>query len=359
MFWLRMCTAIGASDLGLAEAFMFGDVACDNLLPVFQILVENEIMSAMGQTSSLFNLPRKLFYHLFVSTAVASSISNMNGAAHYDFSNDVFSAYLSKDMNYSSAIFDPLDGKQESREDELYEAQMQKMKYIIEKAGILPGHRVLDVGCGWGSLAIMIAETIPNTTVDAVTLSPTQVAYARERVAQAGLSDRVKVYEMDYQNMPADWEHAFDRVLCVEVIPHIGKNSIETFWAKLDWAMKLTDGICVVMTPTISEKVYSGAFHVPTITVLMTGLNVGSGGRLIIDSVANNGKHYARTYHEWHQRFLDRFYDVIVPILQQEHPEVVGEECGDKGRAEIEIFKRKWMYHFAVCEFGFGHLGYG
>lgn len=157
-------------------------------------------------------------------------------------------------MNYSSAIFDPLDGKQESREDELYEAQVQKMKYIIEKAGILPGHRVLDVGCGWGSLAIMIAETIPNTTVDAVTLSPTQVAYARERVAQAGLSDRVKVYEMDYQNMPADWEHAFDRVLCVEVIPHIGKNSIETFWAKLDWAMKLTDGICVVMTPTISEK---------------------------------------------------------------------------------------------------------
>ncbi len=100
---------------------------------------------------------------------------------------------MSKDMNYSCAIFDPLDERQKAREDPnvdvLYEAQVRKMKYVIDKAGILPGHRVLDLGCRWGSLAIMIAQSIPDTKIDAITLSANQVAHAREQAALAGVSD--------------------------------------------------------------------------------------------------------------------------------------------------------------------------
>ncbi len=165
---------------------------------------------------------------------------------------------MSKDMNYSCAIFDPLDERQEPKgnpnTDVLYEAHVRKMKYVIDKARILPGHRVLDLGCGWGSLAIMIAQSIPNTKIDAITLSASQVAHAREQAALAGLSDRVTFHDMDCFKMPADWQHAFDRVISIELIPHIEKDLLETFWAKVHWAMKPTNGIGVVVAATVSEE---------------------------------------------------------------------------------------------------------
>ena len=163
-------------------------------------------------------------------------------------------------MSYSCAIFDrgkevdaTRSGEDGSIRDELHEGQVRKMKHAIQKAKILPGHRILDIGCGWGSLAIMIAECIPSTTIDALTLSVHQQTLARERIALAGLSDRIIVHLMDYREMPADWENAFDRVITIEMVEHVGKDYLEEFWGVVHWAMKPKDAIGVVQSITMPE----------------------------------------------------------------------------------------------------------
>ena len=134
-------------------------------------------------------------------------------------------------MSYSCAIFDSsnrgkdggVNGEDSSVvRDELHEGQVRKMKHAIDKANILPGHRILDIGCGWGSLAIMIAEYIPSTKIDAITLSVNQQTFAQERIALAGLSDRITVHLMDYRKMPSDWKNVFDRVISIEMVVHVG-----------------------------------------------------------------------------------------------------------------------------------------
>jgi cyclopropane-fatty-acyl-phospholipid synthase len=89
--------------------------------------------------------------------------------------------------------------------------------------------------------------------------------------------------------------------------------------------------------------VFPGGF-LPTFTVSIDTLRSGSKNRLIVDSVSNIGPHYARTLREWRKRFFDRFEDSIVPALQDEHRSVMGPTCGEQGRSEIEVFKRKWIY---------------
>ena len=173
------------------------------------------------------------------------------------------SGFLSKDMSYSCAIFDSSDqdkgvgmsgeGSSVRDVDELHEGQVRKMKNAIDKAHILPGQRILDIGCGWGSLAIMIAECIPSTKIDAITLSVHQQTLAQERIALAGLSDRITIHLMDYRNMPSDWKNAFDRVISIEMIEHVGKDFLEAFWSAVHWAMKLKDAIGVVQVITMPE----------------------------------------------------------------------------------------------------------
>jgi cyclopropane-fatty-acyl-phospholipid synthase len=88
--------------------------------------------------------------------------------------------------------------------------------------------------------------------------------------------------------------------------------------------------------------VFPGGF-LPTVSFLVDTMSKGSSGGLIVESISNIGPHYARTLREWRRRFEDKFDDVIVPALQSEHPDVMGPQTGEKGRREIEVFKRKWI----------------
>ncbi len=137
-------------------------------------------------------------------------------------------------------------------ESPLEAAQYRKLHHIIRKADIRPGHRVrilrfahwsdaadtyhlprawheqvLEIGSGWGSMSLLITSTIPGTTVDTLTLSTQQAELARQRAADAGLSDRIRVHLMDYRDMPAEWEGAFDRLISVEMVEAVGKEYME------------------------------------------------------------------------------------------------------------------------------------
>lgn len=97
--------------------------------------------------------------------------------------------------------------------------------------------------------------------------------------------------------------------------------------------------------PFTYDIVFPGGI-LPSLTLLLKTLETGSQGQLVVDSVTNVGPHYARTLREWRRRFIDCFETIIVPDLQKEYPNVMGAQCGERGREEIEVFKRKW-----ICEF--------
>ncbi|KAJ3926629.1 MAG: CFS1-like protein [Lentinula lateritia] len=405
VFWVRLC-AMG--DLGFAEAYMYGDVECDDLISLFQIFLNNRshLSNLSSSLSYLFTLPQKLTSYRFLNT-ISNSRSNIS--AHYDISNDMFAGFLSKDMTYSCAIFEDLDGDLKGGEqgelkgrwngghglkkltngmngtepstspepnvaaelpsssDPLEDAQYRKLHHIIRKARILPGHRVLEIGSGWGSLSMLIAKTIPNTTVDTLTLSVEQQSLALSRIKAEGLGERVQVHLMDYRHMPEEWKGKFDRVVSVEMIEAVGKEFLEGFWAKVEWVMKEQESVGVVQVITIPEArferyikeidfirkwvLFPGGF-LPTLTFLLQTLTSGSRGTLTVDSISNIGPHYARTLREWRKRFVQRFEEVVVPALQKEYPEVMGVAKGKKGRKEIEVFKRKWICD-CYCEVGF------
>ncbi|KAF8625729.1 hypothetical protein AX15_005220 [Amanita polypyramis BW_CC] len=376
-FWVRLATM---GDLGFGEAYMFGEVMCDDLVSVFELFFENEDSLASVRSSSfLFNLPNRITPYRFLGTTRNSSA---NVSAHYDISNEMFAAFLSEDMIYTSAIYGSLgdldprfqgaarlsEGEKIAKQETLHEAQVRKLKYVIRKANILPGHRILDIGCGWGSLAIMIAETVPSTKIDAITLSVHQQAWAQERIAHAGLSDRITVHIMDYRRMPPDWENAFDRVFGLGVIEHIGNTFLDEFWRVVNWVLKPKDALGVVEVGTLPEArykhtadavsfiekwvIFPGGF-IPSLAQLVKSIETGSQGQLTVDSVNNISIHYVRTLREWRNRFSTNFETVITPALRKEHPEVMGKDSGEKGREEIEVFKRKWIYYFCYAESGY------
>ncbi|KAF8914886.1 CFS1-like protein [Mucidula mucida] len=391
VFWLRLC-AMG--DLGFAEAYMYGNVECDDLVSLFHIFLDNreQLDNLDSSMSYLFTIPQKLTSYRFLNT-IGNSRSNIS--AHYDISNEMFAGFLSEDMTYSCAIFEDLDGDLISgtdfgrfsgghgltrlnssttnvpnilSDDTLFHAQMRKLHHIIRKAKIMPGHRVLEIGSGWGSMAILITQTIPDTTVDTLTLSVEQQNLARQRVKAAGLQDRINVHLMDYRDMPEDWKGAFDRMVSIEMIENVGQEFMTTYWATIDWALKKKNAVGVVQVITIPEArferyireidfirkwasflfIFPGGF-LPTLTFLLHTLQTGTSGRLTVDSVSNIGPHYARTLREWRKRFLHVYETKIVPALQKQYPEVMS---GPRGREEIEVFKRKWICN-CYCEVGF------
>ncbi|KAF8842181.1 CFS1-like protein [Paxillus ammoniavirescens] len=404
VFWIRLFTM---GDLGFSEAYMYGEVECDNLI---FLLNRHNLSNMDSYTSYLFSIPQKLTSWRFLNT-ISNSQSNIS--AHYDISNAMFAGktlfstlthcsplagFLSEDMTYSCAIFEDLDGdlatarqKQSTwsegqlstsvntangvtersspldntlPRDELHDAQVRKLNHIIAKARITPDQKVLEIGSGWGSMAILIAQRFPGTTVDTLTLSVHQQILAQARIKKAGLEGRVTVHLMDYRAMPSSWRSSFDRVISIEMIENVGVEFMVDYWRIIDWSLKSQGGIGVVQVITIPEArldryiqevdfirkwvLFPGGF-LPTLTMLLQTMEKGSSGRLIVDSVCNVGPHYARTLREWRTRFIDRFETVIVPALKAEHPAVMN---GPHGREEIEVFKRKWLCD-CYCEAGF------
>jgi len=137
--------------------------------------------------------------------------------------------------------------------DDLDTAQMRKVRHIISKAQIKPGHRVLEIGSGWGTMAITIVRTIPGTQVDSLTLSVSQRELAMERIKKEGLEDKIRIHLMDYRSMPEAWESSFDRLVSVEMIEAVGREYMDTFWERMNWALKPKGAVGVVQGITLPE----------------------------------------------------------------------------------------------------------
>ena len=137
--------------------------------------------------------------------------------------------------------------------DTLAEAQQRKLAHIVARARILPGHRVLEIGSGWGSMALYIVRHIPDVQIDTITLSDNQFAHVQAEVARLGFDNRIRVHLLDYREMPREWESSFDRVVSLEMVEAVGLENIDVYWAAIDRALKKDAACGVIQSSTMPE----------------------------------------------------------------------------------------------------------
>ncbi|KAL8706015.1 MAG: hypothetical protein Q9201_000900 [Fulgogasparrea decipioides] len=350
-FWVRLLLF---ADMGFAESFMLGEVACSDLVSFFKIFILNRSRLANGTTltsslaSKLTNLAR---------TTNTLANSQLNVSAHYDISNDMFAAFLSEDMTYSCPIWLPTTDPK-SVFQSLKDAQDLKLQYFIKAAKIKSSDHVLEIGTGWGSFAIA-AVRMTGCQVTSVTLSREQKELAEERIAAAGFQDYIEVLLCDYRALPTPAERLYDKVVSIEMLEAVGREYLDTYFECIHNLLKSDGGIAVFQCITMPESRYQAyaksedfirkyifpGGHLPTVSQLVGSIARGSKGMLIVDAILNIGGHYAKALRLWREDFERNFDNKIRPALLREH-----KDMADK---DIELFRRKWQYYFTYCEAGF------
>lgn len=339
-FWIR---ALLFGDIGFSQSYMLNEISTPNLTAVFQFFVQNA-----SKKSSLASWRVVGFFSAIMRTIFKSannvSAAKLNAIAHYSLGNDMFSAFLSPDMTYSAALWLPTTDPR-SKMESLEEAQMRKLQYAITAARIKSSDHVLEVGSGWGSFAILAAKTT-GCRVTTVTPSLAQKRLVENRIADAKLSHQIQVFLGDYREVKS-LGVKFDKIVSIEMIEHVGHNFLNTYFACMDRYLK-DDGIGYFQCITIPEARYDEYVkgedfiqkyifpggHLPTVSGLVSSINSGSKGKLVVEEILSFGGHYIKTLQCWRENFLANFNTMIVPALRKEHPRMTD--------ADLEIFKRKW-----------------
>jgi len=319
-------------DIGLGEAYMYGQWDTPDLTGLISFLIANREAFQNGEfSSSRFKWMSSRLSHLMRSNTKRRSKRNIG--AHYDLSNDFFQLFLDPTMLYSAAVFT-------SPDEALENAQRNKMKALIDKARIESHHHVLEIGCGWGGLAIEMAKTI-GCRVTGITISEEQFQFARERVRREGLQDRINIEFCDYR----DVKGTYDRVVSVEMLEAVGHEHFGTYFATIDNVLK-PDGVAVLQVITmphvrynayrksvdwIQKHIFPGG-HLPSVEALSEAMSHNS--RLFIQKAENIGIHYAATLRHWNDRLAS----------QKDKLTAMGYD---------EVFYRTWQYYFCYCEAAF------
>jgi cyclopropane-fatty-acyl-phospholipid synthase len=259
--------------------------------------------------------------------------AQQNISQHYDLNNDMYKLFLDETLTYSCAIF-------ESQNEDLADAQLRKIDAILEKACLSKQHHLLEIGTGWGTLAIRAAK-LYGCHITSITLSKEQQKLAQQRIAEAGLSDQIEVLLCDYRNVTGQ----YDRIISVEMIEAVGKAYYPVFFCSCDRLLK-PNGIIVIQTITIPDQRYEAYSKttdwmrlfifpgglLPSLTVLTKVLTDHTS--FVIKQVDNIGPHYALTLAQWKERFLEHREKIIKLGLP-------------------ETFIRRWEYYFSYCQAGF------
>ncbi|KAI0357092.1 cyclopropane-fatty-acyl-phospholipid synthase [Trametes cingulata] len=357
-FWTRI---FSSGDLGFSEAYMIGEVEIENLKSIMDLWLDNQ--STVASVSSLYSRLLAAFSGLrnafFGQTR---SRARLNVIASYDQSNELFKAFLSKEMMYSCALWGDeeggvrgdLLGKGSSPLD-LEAAQMRKIHHVLRTARVKPGDRLLEFGTGWGALAIEAAASY-GCEVDTLTLSVEQKMLAEERIKARGLVGRVRVHLMDYRDIPAEFEHQFDAFVSIEMLEHVGSKYYKRYFELVDFALKPTTATVVVTCSTFPEGRYTGYQAddfmrrymwpnscLPSATVLIDAAYAASSGRFTLEAVENHAPHYPRTLRTWDRRLKA---NLSQEVMAQQYPAL-------RDRATYTSFLRKWEYLFAYAGAGF------
>jgi cyclopropane-fatty-acyl-phospholipid synthase len=233
------------------------------------------------------------------------SKSKRNVAHHYDIGNELYSLFLDKDLQYSCAYYtDPANSLEQAQED--------KKAHIAAKLFLKPGQRVLDIGCGWGGMALYL-NRVADVDVLGITLSEEQLKVARQRAQEAGVSDRVKFELIDYRLL----EGRFDRIVSVGMFEHVGARHYEEFYGKCR-ELLADDGVMLLHTigklggagqpdPFTDKWIFPG-YHIPSVAQMCSA---SEKVKLIVGDLESLRLHYAFTLREWLKRFTAAHDEVV------------------------------------------------
>ncbi|MDH3284152.1 MAG: cyclopropane-fatty-acyl-phospholipid synthase family protein [Acidobacteriota bacterium] len=325
-------------EIGLGEAYVDGDWDCADLPQLLRIFHENAAVfdSKISAGSRLMTWMNRLRHRLRRNT-IAGSRANIR--EHYDLGNDLFELMLDPTMSYSCALF-------RSPGQTLEEAQREKLAALIDKARLSQNHHLLDLGCGWGGLAVE-AATRTGCQVTGVTLSERQLEFARRRASEMQLADRVRFELADYR----DLEGRFDRIISVEMIEAVGHEYLGRFFAACD-RLLAPDGLFVLQAITFPDQRYEAfrrgidwlrtyifpGSNTPSLTALCEAMT--SSSRFVVDSLSNIADHYVPTLRHWRENIT----------LGAERLEELGYDAR---------FRRLWTYYLSYCEAGFAARTFG
>jgi len=324
---------LSGGSVGAGEAYVKGQWTCDDLPTLARIFARNlEILETMDTgVMRLLRHVRELF--IAATRRNTRSGSRRNIARHYDLSNDLFSLFLDDSMMYSSAIFERDDAT-------LGEAQMAKLERICQRLELKPGDRLLEIGTGWGALAIHAARAC-GCHVTTTTVSEEQHRLASKRAREAGLEDKVEVLLRDYR----DLEGQYDKLVSIEMIEAVGHEYLGDYFRACSERL-VPSGMMLLQAITIAdqhyeqhrrsvdfikEHIFPGSC-IPSVTSMVTATTRATDLRL--SHLEDLTPHYARTLRYWRERFLGRRKQVRRLGFDEE-------------------FVRMWEYYLAYCEGGF------
>ena len=292
--------------LHVPEAYMDGTLTIEQggIYDLIELLVRNdELMTGDSKLWRFLGRAQRLTRRLHQYNPVAKSRANV--AHHYDLSDQLYEMFLDRDRQYSCAYF-------LSPDDDIDTAQLNKRRHIASKLLIRPGIKVLDIGCGWGGLALYLASEC-GADVTGLTLSTEQLKVAQRRAAQAGLSDRVRFHLRDYREERGQ----YDRIVSVGMFEHVGVVQYPTFFAQVRDLLK-PDGVALLHSigrsdgpgttnPWLRKYIFPGGYS-PAISEVVPRIEEA---RLWVTDIEVLRLHYAETLRAWRQRFLQHREEVL------------------------------------------------
>ncbi|WP_287813801.1 cyclopropane-fatty-acyl-phospholipid synthase family protein [Pseudomonas sp.] len=319
-------------SIGAGEAFIHGYWTSPDLTAVVRVFVSNlDVLDAMERGLARLNRPLVRALHWLNRNTRKGSQKNI--AAHYDLGNELFEQFLDPTMMYSAAQF-------AGPEDSLEQAQLNKLERICQKLALVPSDHLLEIGTGWGSMALYAASHY-GCRVTTTTLSREQYEYTRQRIDAQGLQDRVTLLLSDYRDLTG----SYDKLVSIEMIEAVGHRFLPTYFQKCADLLK-PDGVMLLQAITIREQRYEQARHsvdfiqryifpggaLPSVQAMLQ--IVGRDTDMNLLHMEDFGLHYARTLRLWHDNFR-RAHNRLRELGYDDY------------------FLRLWEFYLCYCEGGF------
>ncbi|WP_221628004.1 SAM-dependent methyltransferase [Teredinibacter franksiae] len=318
--------------IGSAEAFMNREWTSPDLLSVIRLMVLNlEWLQKMNQGRSL-PLKALLKFNQLISANTRSG-SKKNIGAHYDLGNDFFKLFLDESMMYSSALY-------AHPSQSLEEAAVNKLEAICQKLELTASDHLLEIGTGWGGMAIYAAQHY-GCTVTTTTISKEQHAYALERVKSLGLGNKIKVVLQDYRDLSG----SFDKIVSIEMIEAVGHQYYSAYFKQCS-ALLNDNGLMLIQAITIPDNRYESARKstdfikkmifpggcLPSNAVLARHIARDTDMQMV--ALEDITQHYAQTLADWCARFHNNLAEI-------------------KAQGYSDSFCRMWDFYLRYCEGGF------
>ena len=320
---------IKGGSVGFAESYMRDEFETDNLSNLIEITARN--IKIIYKFSGLLDFPMVNYVkNIFIKNTRGRSKDNIS--KHYDLGNEFFALWLDKTLTYSSAIFD-------ERNKDLSNAQNNKYQKLIDLIKPNNGDKILEIGCGWGGFAEYLGKKY-DVKLDCITISKKQFEYAKKRIHECGLNDKVNIEIKDYR----DLKNKYNSIASIEMIEAVGQNYLESYFKTIKDNLS-DDGRAAIQAITIDDNmfdryknktdfiqkyIFPGGF-LPSKNII--NKYVSENG-LAIKSYDSYADHYSDTLAIWRNEF-NKKWDLI------------------KKQGFDLTFKRMWEFYLSYCEAGF------